>query len=155
MSQQRDKSRHFNGAYIEASPFTFAQSLSAATEKDLVRLAALSLRFPSDTLENFVNVVLDHTLISSSVPLDLTCSVLRQFCENPSNEQAISITRIIEHRAEEQWPDDTLECLQNIARNHPDSDHDCVPGYSIQEKEIYPAMACFKGRSTAREDMLL
>lgn len=162
MSQQPDKSRHFNGVYIEASPFTFAQSLSAAAKKDPVRFASLSLRFPPDTLENFVNAVLDHALISSSVPLNLTCSVLRQFCENPSNEQAISIARIIEHRAEEQWPDDILECLLNIARSHPDPDRDCVPGYSIQEKGkischdlLQGAVNCARGYAVVAIEALL
>lgn len=134
MSQQPDKSKRFNSAYIEASPFTFAQSLSAAAGKDPVRFAALSLRFPQNTFESFVNAVLDHALISSDVSLDLTCSVLRQFCGNPSNERAISIARIIERRAEEQWPDDILECLLNIARSHPDPGHACVPGYRKQEE---------------------
>ncbi len=162
MSQQSDKSRRFNGAYIEASSFTFAQSLSVAAEKDPVRFAALSLRFPPDTLENFVNAVLDHALISSSVPLDLTCSVLRQFCENPSNEQTMSIARIIEQRAEEQWPDDILECLLNIARSHPDPSHDCVPGYCRQEERkischdlLQGAVNCARGYAVVAIEALL
>ena len=79
----------------------FSQSLARAAKEDPARFAKLSLRFPIEVQEIFVDAII-NALASSDVPIDLVCVILRRFCQNPSRELAISFAGIIESRAEEE-----------------------------------------------------
>lgn len=103
----------------DSSPQMFARSLAHAAEKDPIRFANLALLFPDGTAELFIDAILTG-LKSPDVPLDLTCDILRRFCQNPSRSIAISYAHVIEHRSQEEWPIDILNGLINTATNHAD-----------------------------------
>ena len=65
---ERNGERRNSG--IESTPPMFARSLSTAAKKEPVRFAALSLSFPQNVSEEFVDAVV-NALDSSEVPPDL------------------------------------------------------------------------------------
>lgn len=134
---QKASTRHWNDG-VESSPQMFSQSLGRAAKENPIRFAKLLLQFPSDTQEMFVTAIID-ALSSSDVPLDLVCVILRQFCQNPSREMAISFARIVEARAEEEWPQDILQQLITIARQHEDPQPNDL---SASSSEISKSTSC-------------
>ncbi len=117
----------------EASPEMFARSLSRAAGQDPVRFANLALLFPDGTAEPFIDAMLTG-LQSPDVPLDLTCDILRRFCQNPSRNVAISYAQVIEHRSQEDWPTDILNGLIDIAAHHSDPLPNELPICTIDEE---------------------
>ena len=114
---------------VEATPRMFSQSLARAAKEDPIRFSKLSLRFPEDIQEIFVDAIV-NALDSSDVPIDLVCIILRRFCRNPSRELAISFARVIESRAQEEWPQYILQQLIDIAGQHEDPHPDELPACS-------------------------
>lgn len=119
----------------EASPEMFARSLSRAAGQDPVRFANLALQLPAQTAEPFIDAILTN-LQSPDVPIDLTCDILRQFCQNPSRSIAISYAHVLEHRSQEEWPIDILNGLIDIAAHHADPLPNELPIYKIDEETV-------------------
>ena len=119
----------------ESSPQMFSQSLAYAAKKEPVRFANLALLFPDGTAESFIDAILTG-LQSSDVPLDLTCDILRRFCQNPSRNIAISYAHVLEHRSQEAWPIDILNGLIDIAAHHADPLPKELPIYKIDEETV-------------------
>ncbi len=121
-----EKRRRDWDSAIETSPFTISRSLSAAAKMQPERFAALSLRFPQDVEETFIDAVVSE-LGSPQIPLPLVCTVLRRFCGTPSAQMANTFSRVLCERAGEEWPDDILQELSEIARCHEDPKADSSP----------------------------
>ncbi len=107
-----------DSAYIEATPFTFASALGTVAETDPNRFASLSLQFPNDCCVGYISAILRALRIDdedSCAELPLTCEVIRKFSsiENESIKQLIA--EIVEKRSKENWPQDILETIKNIA----------------------------------------
>lgn len=109
----------------ESTPPMFARSLATAARKEPTRFAALSLRFPHNVYEGFVDAVVS-VMGSSDVPMPLTCEVLRHFCQSPSTQLAISFSRVLRERSAENWPSDILQNLIEIAGHHADPEPDSL-----------------------------
>lgn len=137
---ERNGERRNSG--IESTPPMFARSLSTAAKKEPVRFAALSLSFPQNVSEEFVDAVV-NALDSSEVPLPLTCKVLRRFCQKPSAQLAISFSHVLLKRATEDWPTDILQKLIEIV--------DC---YKDSEPEFYSFDSHKKSDKLSCEDLL-
>lgn len=115
---------------FDSSSEMFARSLYSAAKNDPVRFAKLSLRFPEDTHDDFCREIV-CACESKDVPLELTCEVFRKFCCNPSRNMAIAFSRAISERADDDWPEDIIEMLIDIARNHLDPEGDSYPVHGM------------------------
>ena len=113
----------------ESSPRMFASSLYSAAKKEPVRFAKLSLMFPDKTYEGFKESIV-RACESTDVPLELVCEVIRKFCRQPSRELAIAFAGVVEKRASEDWPEDIVQALIDIALNHPDPEESTIPAHS-------------------------
>lgn len=114
---------------IESSPDMYARSLYTAAKREPTRFARLSLQFPDDIYEGFREEVL-RACDSTDIPLKLTCEIIRKFCRQPGRELAIAFSHVIEKRANEDWPEDILQKLIDIAKNHPDPESHIVPAHT-------------------------
>lgn len=123
---------------IESSPPMFSQSLAKAARENPTRFAKLSLQFPIEAQEIFADAIV-NALDSSHTPIDLVCVILRRFCRNPSRGLAISFARVIESRAEEDWPQDILQQLTIIAKQHEDPRPNELP---VHPSEIKESVSC-------------
>ena len=146
---------------IESTPELFSQSLAQAAKDDPVRFAKLSLKFSSNVHEMFIDAII-NALGSSDISLELACRVLRRFCVNPSKKLAVSFARVIEQRAQEDWPQDILQQLVDIAQRHEDPLPDVLPAYSTKidvnqscESLWLGSVNCARGRALHAINALL
>ncbi len=123
--------------YIEATHDAFSSSLSTQAKKQPARFARLALFFPENCYDGYIHAVinaLDNRDIESEdekVDVELTCKVIRKISNNLESNMVKSIARLIEHRSDEEWPDDIIELLVKIALECADLKYN---DYSITEK---------------------
>lgn len=142
VSSGRVKEGRLNWARgINSSPEMFAQSLYSAAKDEPLRFAQLSLQFPENTYDGFRSEIV-RACESKEVPLELACEVLRKLCHSPSRGVAIALSWMIDKRADEDWPEDIMDMLIDIARNHPDP-----------EGSFYPVHGMNAGRDTSCSDL--
>jgi hypothetical protein len=123
---------------VETSIWQFSRSLACAAKWWPERFARLSLRFPSGTHTSYISAILDSLRLKQPdkntpeniavawkpASVDATLRVVEKYCDLKEREVAISFCRLIEDRAEEDWPDEVLEKLMHLAVNHPDLEAD-------------------------------
>lgn len=106
-------------AYIEATHSEFATSLGAQAKKQPARFAKLSLRFPDNCFPTYISGVL-RALQHKESPeeyanVDITCEVIRKYAKSNNAYILECIAGIVESRADDDWPDDILRIIQDIA----------------------------------------
>lgn len=115
--------KEYDSYYLESSHSSFSSSFSSQAQKQPTRFAILSLRFREDCYYGYITSVISALKGKNEnghLPdMSLTCDVIRRFKEHENQNVAIEIARLIEARADEIWPEDTLDLLENIALRHP------------------------------------
>ncbi len=129
-----------NGQIIESSHRAFADAFYRQAQEEPERFAQLSLRFPKEVYHGYVYPVLSVLADTTEGRIDhnLTCDILRRFWDSPNIDVANDGARVLERRADEEWPEDILELLEKIATTHPIPE----PG-----KQIFTSNADPEGRS--------
>ena len=109
--------------YIEANHEMFSSSLGKQAKLEPARFAKLSLSFPENCYPGYISRVLDSlgevSNADSPVPVELLSQVIRRYKHLDSVSVAISITRVVERHAEQEWPDDILAIIADLATSHP------------------------------------
>lgn len=112
--------------YIEATHAAFSSSLSTQAKKQPARFARLALSFPENCYDGYIysvmNALDNRDIISEAkkASIELSSKVIRKYSNNLEPNMAMSIARLIEHRADEEWPDDIIDLLVEIALEHAD-----------------------------------
>ena len=106
-------------AYIEATHSEFSSSLSAQAKKQPARFAKLSLCFPDNCFHAYISGVLQALQHKDSpeeyADIGLTCEVIRKYATSDNEYILECIARVVESRADEDWPEDILQIVQDIA----------------------------------------
>lgn len=133
-------------AYIEATHSEFASSLGAQAKKQPARFAKLSLRFPNNCFPSYISGVLQALQHKESpeeyANVDITCDVIRKYAKSDHAYILECIAGIVESRADEDWPEDILRIVQDIALI-PVSEQGSRCGGKTNEKqahELYTAL---------------
>ena len=112
-------SKETKSAYVEATPFTFSSALEFAARKNPERFALLSLRFPKGCYPGYISAILralkEASRASCFVKVELVSEVIRKFWQTENAQIRRDISDLLEKRAAEEWPQDVLEILQEIA----------------------------------------
>lgn len=130
---------------IESSPPMFERSLSTAANKEPARFAALALKFPSYVYTGFADAVV-QAMDSAEVSLPLACEVLRRFCKKSSNDIAFSFINVLCKRAAEDWPDDILQNLIEMANYSEDIEPD---SFLVGDNKKSTNLSCDKLRQAS------
>lgn len=123
---------------VETSIWQFSRSLACAAKWWPERFARLSLRFPAGTHTSYISAILDSLRLKQPdkntseniaidwkpASVDTVLRVVEKYCDLKEREVAISFCRLIAERAEENWPDEVLEKLMNLAVEHSDLEED-------------------------------
>ena len=117
-----------NGSYyVEANHHAFASALGNQAKQEPLRFAKLSLSFPANCYEGYISHVLYALSDNSSngeFDVELVSKVIRRYGHSKNLNIAIAVSRVIEKRPNEMWPDDVINILKEIALNHPHPDKD-------------------------------
>ena len=120
------------GAYhVEANHVAFASALGKQAKREPLRFTKLALSFPENCYEGYVSRVLyafDDNTEKDEFDVGLVSKVIRRYGHSNNSDIAIAVSRIIKKRANEVWPDDIINIIEEIALNHP---HPSKDEYSI------------------------
>lgn len=119
---------------LEASIREFSRSLETMAKRFPERFGRLALQFPDDVDRAYIAAILDGCGVKtpdskiqgeerdSWRPASVATveAILEKFRVGDDRETAISFCRLISHRAEENWSEQTLLRLIHYAKNHPD-----------------------------------
>ncbi|MDD3308267.1 MAG: hypothetical protein PHO29_14385, partial [Acetobacterium sp.] len=122
------------GHAVESSILQFARSLGFIAERYPERFARLILQFPNDVHPAYVSAIIDAVALTqpgNRVPeeekaewepasFSSVLASLDSIRKLDDQEAALSFCRLIRNRAEEDWPDQIIERLIDLAINHPD-----------------------------------
>ncbi len=103
--------------YYESSHRAFAQDFGKCVKKDPVRFAELILKFPLNCPENYYVYALNSlsSIETQRIDFDMICKVIRHVMGISSYAICRAITDIIDVRLEENWPEDIIHYLIQIA----------------------------------------
>lgn len=111
--------RETKHAYIEATHMEFASSFGAQAKKQPKRFAELALQFPENCYVGYVTQVLqaqeEYAETDEFAGVALTSKLIRRYSQTDNREILGKIVDVIQSRAEEDWPEDILNIVQNVA----------------------------------------
>jgi len=119
---------------VQSSIWQFSRNLREMARRFPERFGRLAIRFPKDTHHKYISAIFDALALTGPPPevasdetftwkqasIDTVWAVWDRFCEMSSRDVAMSFCRLIENRANEEWPTIAIEKLLYIAINHPD-----------------------------------
>ena len=111
-----------NGNYVEANHEFFSRSFSEQARHDPERFAKLSLRFPNECNSDYIKAVIRALYdndADTKAAFRLTCDVVSRFMSDSDHNVTLEILQLIEKRAEENWPENILDFVCDVAMNSP------------------------------------
>jgi len=119
---------------VESSVYQFAQSLNRIAKRYPERFGRLALHFPETVDPNYLSAIIEafgqkHPAENLSedekkswIPAQLKTieAVLAKYHKGDDRNAAMSFCRLIEQRADQNWPEWVISRLVQYARNHPD-----------------------------------
>lgn len=131
-------------SYIESSVSQFSTSLERAANSEPERFANLLLSFPEDVNPSYVtaifrifertqpesNIIEEMKINWQPVSVETILQCINKFYDLGNREKAIAFCRLIKERADEEWPDHTINKLIELATQHPDLEMDKLNIYS-------------------------
>lgn len=122
--------------YVESNHWSFASSLSSQATLEPSRFAKLSLKFPLDCsagyITSVINSLCNHDESVNKVDFSLVCDVIMRYKIHKDINVIMSILRLIEKRADENWPKEILDFVCEMAINSPDPE---IEQYTIRSKD--------------------
>ncbi len=154
-SSKMNKHSCWKGTNIEANHHSFSQTLSSQAKHDPVRFAKLSLSFPNECYSGYITGVIrslyDHDESIEKIDFALICNVINNFISHQNTEVVMEILRLIEKRAEENWPAEIINFVCDAAVNaphpsanfsvHKNKSHNSTP-YSLLTNAINCVRGC-------------
>lgn len=108
--------------YIEANHQAFASALGSQAKREPLRFAKLALSFPENCYEGYISHVL-YALSDNSTnvefDVEIASKAIRRYGYSKNPNIAMAISRVIEKHANEMWPEDVINIIEEIALNHP------------------------------------
>ena len=115
----RHHGRETKDAYIEATPMEFAASFGSQAKKEPRRFAELALRFPDNCYSGYVSHALQaqekYEKTDEFAGVELTSRLIRKFSQTDNAEILGRIADVVQSRAKEDWPEDILHIIRQIA----------------------------------------
>lgn len=135
------------GAILESSPEQFARNLQIIGEKDPNRVARLALNFSDDVDNHYVSAV--YHIIGQIEPnmentekeywkivgVDLAQKLFLRFSNRDDINVATSFCRALSNRAGENWNDEVISIVSNLAKNHTNPEEGKMNVWSSKDKE--------------------
>ncbi|MBP0983317.1 MAG: hypothetical protein J6A19_06285 [Oscillospiraceae bacterium] len=122
-----------NGYYVRADHITFSDSLSVQAKQNPTRFAKLSLSFPQDCYFGYITGVIsaiyknDESI--TNIDFSLVCNVVNRYISHSDSNVITEILRLIERKAEENWPNNIIRFVCDAAMNSPDPSPDFTVFY--------------------------
>lgn len=111
--------RETEDAYIEATHMEFASSLGSQAKKQPKRFAELALQFPEGCYSGYISEVLraqeNREKAEEYADVDLTSKLIHKYAGMDNKEILGIIADIVQSRAKEDWQEDILNIIQEIA----------------------------------------
>ncbi len=111
-----------NGKIVEANHREFSRSFSKQAKCEPERFAKLSLQFPDECYNEYITgairALYDNDA-DTTVDFRLTCDVVNRFMSDSDHNIILEILQLIEKRAEENWPENILDFVCDVAMNSP------------------------------------
>lgn len=135
------------GTILESSPRQFARDLERIGEKDPKRIARLALSFSDKVDSHYVSAVyhiIEQKVAKNENPnkdnwepvsLDLAQQLFLKFSNRYDVNVARSFCWALRNRADENWSDDILDIVSNIAKKHADPEEGKMNIWSSEDKE--------------------
>lgn len=105
--------------FIEAIPSTFSSDLEVVAKKNPARFSLLALQFPRECYYGYISAIfraLKETEVEAyAVKTELICDLIRKFWKIDNIQVRCDITDLVKKRAAEEWPDDILKIVAEIA----------------------------------------
>ena len=135
------------GNILESSPEQFSRDLERIGEKDPNRVARLALNFSDEVDSHYVSAVY-HTIAEKEakkeiaendnwkpVIVNVAQQLFIKFSSRDDVNVATSFCRALRNRADENWNDEILRIVSNIAKNHADPEDGKMNVLSSEDKE--------------------
>ena len=144
---RRERWPRGEGAILESSPGQFARDLERIGEKDPNRVARLALNFSDEVDSHYASAV--YHIIGQKkaknenpekdnwepVSVDVAQQLFLKFSSRDDVNVAMSFCRALRNRADENWSDEILSIVSNIANNHANPEEGKMNVWSSEDKE--------------------
>lgn len=135
---ERFPSKERDGYYIEANHSAFSASLSLQAKQNPTRFAKLSLYFPQDCYYGYITGVIralyEHDENITNVDFSLVCDVINRYLSHSDSNVITEILRLIEKKAEKNWPNNIIQFVCDAAINSPNPSQ----GFSVFSEKSKP-----------------
>lgn len=144
---RHDKWPSKDGPILESSPEQFSRDLERVGKKDPNRIASLSLKLSEKVDNHYISAILN--IIGETKPnneitereswkpvnIDVAQHIFIKFKDRIMTDAALSFCRTLRNRAGEDWNDEVLSIISNIAKMHSNPEEGKWNVWSSEDKE--------------------